>query len=314
MQTNEVKGATWTNYVFLFASYAIPTPYLQLFLKARGLPLSRIGLLLGILELAGIGGPIILGHLADRRSAYRLLLFAGLLVSITALIPLQLTTALPMFVVCIAIMGFSYRAAMPLLDSLLGRIFPEPSRQYGGLRVAGSVSFTVVSLGLQPCGAISGDSSVSILAAFGAATALAAMAVWLIPPASVVQVGDDYGKPGETSNGLDARFWAVIGIIFLGRFGLGAYYSFFSLYLHDNFGLSNIGLLWAVGSLNEIPVVFFSGALIAKLGVRVLLVISLAAISLRLGMFIFAPSFLVVALAQLLHAVTFGTFHTASVA
>ena len=106
----------------------------------------------------------------------------------------------------------------------------------------------------------------------------------------------------------------MIGIIFAGRFGLGAYYSFFSLYLHDTFGLSSIGLLWAIGSLAEIPVVFFSGALIAKLAVRVLLVVSLAAISLRLGMFILTPSILVVALAQLLHAFTFGTFHKASVA
>jgi MFS family permease len=176
MRTNEVRGAAWTNYVLLFASYVILTLYLQLFLKARGLPLSRIGLVLGILALAGIGGPIILGHLADRLSAYRFFLFAGLLVSIIAFMPLQLTTALPVFVVCIAIMGFSYRAAIPLLDSLLGRIFPDPARQCGGLRVAGSVSFTVVSLGLPLCGAISGDFSVSMLAAFGAAAALTAMA------------------------------------------------------------------------------------------------------------------------------------------
>jgi hypothetical protein len=65
-----------------------PAPYLQLFLKARGLPLSRMGLLLGIQELAGIGGPIILGHLADRRSA-SFFLFDGLLVSIIAFKPLQ---------------------------------------------------------------------------------------------------------------------------------------------------------------------------------------------------------------------------------
>ncbi len=313
MRTHGVRGAAWTNYVLLFASYAILTPYLQLFLKARGLPLSRIGLLLGILELAGIGGPIILSHLADRRSAYRFLLFAGLLVSIFAFIPLQLTTALPVFLVCIALMGFSYRAAIPLLDSLLGRILPEPSRQYGGLRVAGSISFTVVSLLLQLTGAISGDSSVSILVAFGAATALAAMAIWLIPAPPAVRARNDT-VPVKDGDGLDAKFWTVIGIIFLGRFGLGAYYSFFSLYLHDTFGLSGVGLLWAIGSLAEIPMVFFSGALIARLGIRVLLAVSLAAISLRLGMFILAPSILVVALAQLLHAFTFGTFHTASVA
>jgi predicted permease len=103
-------------------------------------------------------------------------------------------------------MGFSYRPAIPLLDSLLGRILPERARQYGGLRVAGSVSLTVVSVGLPLCGAISGDSSVSVLAAFAAAALPAAMAVWLIPAASAVQVRDDNEKSGETGNGLDVRF------------------------------------------------------------------------------------------------------------
>ncbi|HTP58864.1 MAG TPA: MFS transporter, partial [Spirochaetia bacterium] len=299
----------------LFASYAILTPYLQLFLKARGLSLPQIGFLLGLLELAGIGGPIILGHLADKRAAYRFVLFAGLVISVLVFIPLQLTTALPVFLVCIAVMGFFYRAGISLLDSLVGRILPDPARQYGGLRVAGSISFTVVSLVLQLTGAISGDSSLSILASFSIATGLTALAVWLIPaaPAGQAHAAAAAGK-GRDGSGLDARFWTVIGIIFLGRFGLGAYYSFFSLYLKDSFGLSGVGFLWAIGSLAEIPMVFFSGSLIRKLGIRVLLTLSLLAVSLRLGMFILAPSLVVVALAQLLHAFTFGTFHTASVA
>jgi PPP family 3-phenylpropionic acid transporter len=314
MPTRKINSSAWTNYVLLFASYAILTPYLQLFLKARGLPVFQIGLLLGILELAGIGGPIILGHLADRRSAYRFILSAGLIISVLAFIPLQLTTALPVFLVCIAVMGFFYRAGVPLLDSMVGRILSDPARQYGRLRVAGSVSFTVVALVLQLTGAISGDSPLSILVSFSAATALAALAVWLIPTRRAEQSREAAAGSREEGDGIDARFWTVIGVIFLGRFGLGAYYSFFSLYLHDTFGLSGVGLLWAIGSLAEIPMVFFSGNLIRRLGIRVLLILSLAAVSLRLGMFILAPSILVVGLAQLLHAFTFGTFHTASVA
>ena len=60
--------------------------------------------------------------------------------------------------------------------------------------------------------------------------------------------------------------------------------------------------------------IWFSGPLIRRWGIRTLLVVSLAAISVRLGLFIIAPSIAVVALAQLLHAFTFGTFHTAAIA
>ena len=45
-----------------------------------------------------------------------------------------------------------------------------------------------------------------------------------------------------------------------------------------------------------------------------MLVVSLASVSIRLLLFVLAPSLAVISLAQLLHAFTFGTFHTAAVA
>ena len=115
-------------------------------------------------------------------------------------------------------------------------------------------------------------------------------------------------------DGFDAKFWVVMGVIFLGRFGIGAYYSFFSLYLKQVFPTANVSLLWAIGPLAEAFTIWFSGSLIRRWGIRTLLMLSLAAVSLRLGLFIVAPTILVVALAQLLHAFTFGTFHTSAVA
>jgi PPP family 3-phenylpropionic acid transporter len=45
-----------------------------------------------------------------------------------------------------------------------------------------------------------------------------------------------------------------------------------------------------------------------------MLIVSLAAITVRLCLFVVAPSIVFVAAAQLLHAFTFGTFHTAAIA
>ncbi len=45
-----------------------------------------------------------------------------------------------------------------------------------------------------------------------------------------------------------------------------------------------------------------------------MLALSLASISVRLSLFVIAPSIAVVAAAQLLHAFTFGTFHTTAIA
>jgi PPP family 3-phenylpropionic acid transporter len=217
-------------------------------------------------------------------------------------------------------MGFTYRATPPLLDSLVSRILPDPARQYGKFRVAGSVGFISVSLLFQLTGLVTGESSLAILLAFVASAACAALAVGSLPAGPR---GDSHqareAPAGDRARphvyvGFDGKFWAIIAVIFLGRFGIGAYYSFFSLYLQQTFPRSGVSIFWAIGALAEIATMWFSGALIRRWGLRVLLVVSLAAISTRLGLFIIAPTLLVVGLAQILHAFTFGTFHTTAVA
>jgi MFS transporter, PPP family, 3-phenylpropionic acid transporter len=322
MPSRPIRASFLANYFFLFITYAILAPYLQLYLKARGMSASRIGLLLGCLEIAGLAGPILLGRLADRSSAYKALLAGCILVPIIAFIPMELTTRFPLFLACVIMMGFTYRATTPLLDSLVSRILPDPARQYGKFRTAGSVGFILVSLLFQFTGLVTGDSSLPILLAFIAAAVCAALVVGTLPrgprtesrPAHDAAAMEHAGARPRLYDGFDGKFWAVIAVIFLGRFGIGAYYSFFSLYLQQTFPGSGVSIFWAIGSIAEIATMWFSGALIRRCGLRVLLVASLAAISIRLGLFVIAPSLFVVCLAQLLHALTFGTFHTSAVA
>jgi PPP family 3-phenylpropionic acid transporter len=327
MPSRQVRASFLANYFFLYITFAVLTPYLQLYLKVRGMSPSRIGLLLGCLEIAGLAGPVLLGRLADRRGAYKPLLAAGILVPIFAFIPMELSTRFPIFLACVVAMGFTYRATPPLLDSLVSRTLPDPAWQYGRLRVAGSVGFIAISLFFQLTGLVTGESSLPILLAFVVSAACAALAVgWL--PGATHGPGPRSGPPqardtptrdrarlaAHVFDGFDGKFWAIMAVIFLGRFGIAAYYSFFSLYVQHTFPGSGVSLLWSIGSLAEIATIWFSGALIRRWGLRTLLVASLAGISVRLGLFIIAPSLLLVGLAQLLHALTFGTFHTTAVA
>jgi MFS transporter, PPP family, 3-phenylpropionic acid transporter len=315
-------ASSWANYFFLSLANGILMPYLPLYLKARGMAPSRIGVLLGVLELAGMAGPVLLGRLADRRTAYRGLLAVSFLVPMAVMLPMEWSALFPVFLACIVVMGFTYRATIPLLDSLVSRVLTDPSRQYGKLRVAGSIGFIVVSLLVQLTGWVSGDASRPILVAFLATESLAALAVVFLPAGPRLPAAELSGMPlagpaegaGRPFDGFDLEFWAVMGVIFLGRFGIGAYYSFFSLYVKESFPGTNVSLLWAIGPFAEMFTIWFSGPLIRRWGIRALLTASLAAISIRLGLFIVAPSILVVALAQLLHAFTFGTFHTSAVA
>jgi PPP family 3-phenylpropionic acid transporter len=312
MHARRASISAFASYFLIFVTFAILSPYLQLYLKARGFTESRIGLLLGLLELAGVAGPMVLARTADARPDSRWLLAGCLLVPVLSFLPLEATTLLPVAAASVAVMGFAYRSVITLLDSAASRLLPDPARQYGRLRVAGSLGFLCISVVLQLSGAVTGDSPHPIVIAFAAASLAAGAAVFLLPRAPA----DGYPHPqlAEKPGGLGLAFWCVIGVVFLGRFSLGAYYSFFSLYLKQTFPGTGVSLLWAIGPLAEIPTIWFSGPLIRRFGIRALLIVSLAAISLRLSLFVVAPSLAVVALAQLLHAFTFGTFHTTAIA
>jgi PPP family 3-phenylpropionic acid transporter len=225
---------------------------------------------------------------------------------------------------CIAAVGFAYRSSIPLMDSLVGRILPDPAHQYGLVRVAGSVGFVLISVFFQLTGLISGDSSLSVLVSFGVTAGLAAIATAFLPAVPAGRTGHAQpasggplpaGRdPGGSAHGFDRSFWAVMGVIFVAWFAISAHYSFFSLYLRERFSMANVSLIWALGSIAELPTVLFSGALLRRFGVRALLLVSLAAITVRLAIYALSPSLVVLGVAQVLHAFTFGTLHTASVA
>ena len=205
-------SSSWANYFFLSIASGIFLPYLPLYLKARGMSASRIGVLLGCLELAGMAGPMLLGRMADRRAAYRGILAVSSVVPMVVMLPLELTTFYPVFVICILVMGFTYRATIPLLDSLVSRIVFDPARHYGRLRVAGSIGFIMISLLLQFTGWVAADSSRAILIAFLVTESFAALAVALLPPAPRLPLplheettASPAPKPAERFDGFDVN-------------------------------------------------------------------------------------------------------------
>ena len=165
-------------------------------------------------------GPLFLGRLADRLTAYRILLAVCFVVPIAVFIPMEVTRIFPIYFACIIAMGFTWRATVLLLDSLMSRVLPDPARQYGRLRVAGSVGFIAISLLLYFTGWVSGGSSLAILVAFVSAAACAAIVVGFLPSAPKNPLsgeGDNFGNAGRAVTspaaavrpfeGFDLKFW-----------------------------------------------------------------------------------------------------------
>ena len=108
-------------------------------------------------------------------------------------------------------------------------------------------------------------------------------------------------------------FWIFLVAIALHQLGMTSYYSFFTLYLKDELGMQQAAWVWSIGAVAEIPMVLFAGRIIRRFGLAILLMVSMAAVSLRVGLLSLVPPLGVICLTQLLHAMTFGLLHVAAI-
>jgi len=94
----------------------------------------------------------------------------------------------------------------------------------------------------------------------------------------------------------------------------GAYYGFFSIHL-ENLGYSNtfIGITWALASTAEILVMIQSDKIFKAFSPEKVLTFSFIVAALRWFILFFATSETIILMSQVLHAVTYGTFHMASI-
>ncbi len=299
------------NNFLVSATFAVVTPYLQLFFRARGFSPLQIGVLLGAFGVAGVAGPILIGFLGDRLRAFRPLIFASMAGAVLFFVPLQLTDGFVLSLLLAFLLGALYRASMPLTDAYLLHILPDPLHQYGRIRVLGSLGFVVANLVLQHAGLIDGRSSRSILLCFVALAALHLASVPALP---------ERRRPSpplprlDGTSGFGPGFWAAIGFAFLCQLGMAGHYSFFSLFLQSSYGLNRVGDFWMLGSVAEMPFIFWSGRLIRRWGIPVLFLAAGLSVTVRLGVYALTPPLGILLAVQLLHGLSYGVFQTAVIA
>ena len=113
---------------------------------------------------------------------------------------------------------------------------------------------------------------------------------------------------------LHRRTVVFLSCAFLMLVSHGSYYGFFSIHL-ENLGYSSIfiGVSWALASAAEILAMIFSEALFSRFLLERVLLASFAAAVLRWALLGIATSPGLIMLTQILHAMTYGTFHMASI-
>jgi len=297
---------------------ATVVPYLQQILKMHGFSASEIGFLLGVFEVMGVFGPLLIGWFADRIGKYR-----------SVLLVLTLGAGLSFFlfifdigfigtVFVLIFFGMMYRPIASLTDALASRTLSDVVKQYGQARIWGSIGYVGISFFYQIWGFLDSSSSYRIVIVFTVIMGILFISNLSLPQIPIINssgdtkdkvFGDGKTKILTTVFSLPAVFWIGIAAAFFIKMGMSGYYSFFSIYLHDVYNLKGISGIWGLGALAEIPVVLWGSRYVVKYGVAKMILLAAVGTIIRMLLYAIVPPLPIILIGQLLHALSFGLLH-----
>jgi len=293
-------------------------PYLQQILKMHGFSASEIGFLLGVFEITGVFGPLLIGWFADRIGKYRSILLVLTMGAGLSFFLFVFDIGFIGTVMVLIFFGMMYRPIASLTDALASRTLSDVVQQYGQARIWGSIGYVGISFFYQIWGFLDSSSSYRIVIVF-----TVIMGIFFISNLSLPQIpkinsngdkkdkvfGDGKTKILTTVFSLPAVFWIGISAAFFIKMGMSGYYSFFSIYLHDVYNLKGISGIWGLGALAEIPVVLWGSRYVVRYGVAKMILLAAVGTVIRMLLYAIVPPLPIILIGQLLHALSFGLLH-----
>jgi PPP family 3-phenylpropionic acid transporter len=298
-----------SQYFIYFGVLGIFLPYFNLYCYHLGFSGLQIGVLSGLRSVAMVLFPLIWGSLADRFHIRKpiYILCTALSTSIWAFY-LFFFDFKSMLIIT-ACYGIFYAPIISFLEAVTMDVLGREKISYGRIRAWGSISFIVMVLVL---GKVIDLYALDIILILILAGSLILSAIAVAIPA-VNPSKKDLLAPGAGSL-LKKRVIVFLFCGFLMLVSHGAYYGFFSIHLENlGHGSTFIGIAWGLASTAEILVMIKSDKIFSRFSLENVLFFSFLVAAVRWIILFFADSSAVILLSQLLHAVTYGTFHMASI-
>jgi PPP family 3-phenylpropionic acid transporter len=294
--------------VFYAATFAILgayTPFFPLWLKAKGLDATWIGIVIAMPTIARLTAVPAVTRLAERRQA---IVPAILITSALATAGFGLLAAMP-GALAIALMQLviacAWTPTLPLTDAYALRGVAAYEVSYGPIRLWGSVAYIagVLAAGLVAA-AVAPVHLIWVVVAITALSAVSAATLQPVPTAPR-PLAAKFASPGLLR---DRGFVAVLAAAALIQGSHAAYYSFSSIaWQAQGFSSTTISVLWSLCVVAEI--VLFAWSPRVGFAPSTFLILGGAAAALRWTVTAFEPPLAVLGAVQLLHAFTFGATH-----
>ena len=306
---NSFKLVIGSQYFLYFGVMGVFLPYFNLYcyhLKFSGF---QIGVLSGIRSIALVLFPLVWAGLADRFHIRRpIYIFCSFISSAIWAFYLYTTDFWAMLLITV-FYGIFYSPIISFLEAFTMDVLSTEKKSYGKMRGWGTIAFIMTVLLLGKVIDIYSIEIIIILIFFGS------MAQALIS----IKIPDIQIKK-QTSFSSNAKVLLKRPVIvflfcaFLMLVSHGTYYGFYSIHLENlGYGKTFIGISWALASIAEIIVMIKSDIIFKRFSTDNVLFFSFMVAALRWMGLSFTTSPVIILFLQILHAVTYGTFHVSSI-
>ena len=300
-------------YAAIFAVMGIQLPFFPLWLEAKGLDASMIGVVLAAPLVVRIFAITVATRVADRRDVLRGAIAVTAAASIAGFALVGLASGPFGILAAYTVAAFAFTPVMPLTEAYALKGLAARGRAYGPVRLWGSAAFI---LGTFAAGFATDlfptRHLIWLIAGMTLIAALAALALTPLP--SVARAGDE---PAPSARGLlgNRGFLAVVAAASLIQASHAVYYAFSALeWRSAGIGGGAIAGLWALGVIAEIGLFASQGRLPPAITPAVLLMIGGCGAALRWAAMACAPPVALLPFLQLLHAASFGATHLGALA
>lgn len=299
-------------YFFYFTLLGAILPYLGVYLNSLGFTPAQIGELMAIMMITKVVAPNLWGVFADATGRPILWVRLAIVLALIGSTGLILWHSYWGVFFTLMFMSFFWHASLPQFESYTFKKLGANKHRYGEIRLWGSIGFIVAVLVLGQWFDANG------LLAFPAII----LGLFLVVLFSSFLSRDQVFQAQPQA--LQESFWqtlrrpevlSLLVVSFLVQMSHGVYYSFFTLQMTE-LGVSKTltAWLWALGVIAEIAIFWWMAKLFKRFRVRLLILAALALTVVRWGITgQLDHSLAWIALAQTLHAASFGLFHACAI-
>jgi MFS transporter, PPP family, 3-phenylpropionic acid transporter len=301
--------------LFFFAYYGyigVFSPYASLYFADRGIPAVQIGVLMSMMQVMRIFGPNLWGWVADHTRRRVMVLRLTSAASALVFCGMFWGESFAFFLILMLALNLFTSAQGPLSEALMLSSMRGDLTHYGRLRLWGSVGFIVT---VMVAGQLLDWQGIALMP-WIALVLLVMVAMVSLNMREEAPIQRSQDTPSVRQLLKQREVIAFFVSTFLMIAAHASLYVYYSLYLSEiGYSKTVIGLMWSLGVVAEILFFYFQAPLFRRYGVATLMLTSLLVGVVRFLMIGFgAESLLLLLIAQILHAATFGVHHSASVA